>query len=280
MKNMRRRLVLLVCVVLMLVSVLTGCGKNEDETLSIKVEQMERTEEGLELLFTTQNDTGYDVSLGWTGSCDIEVTTTEKTYYYKPFMDEIPRGESQMAYTIPNVEGEVEKVVITELCLLNISGCLPGKKIRNAVVFDTDKELEGFVDSFGGFGLPFDLPSDITFDLFDLIHFTATGFMFVFAILLMLATIIFYIIWAIHTHKQNKKSVQKFNPFGSSSGTDFSQAQESARQMHETAHQMHMNAHKMHMDAHQSIINQNAVDFTQAASMPMDMGGILPPTGF
>lgn len=275
MKSTRRRLVLLVCAVLMLVSMFTGCRKNEDETLSIKVEQMEQTEQGLNILFTAQNDTGYDVSLGWTGSCDIEVTTSEKTYYHKPFMDEIPRGESQMTYTIPNAKGEVEKVVITELCLLNISGSLPGKKIRNAVVFDANKGIEGFVDSFGGFALPFDLSSAVPF--------TAAGIMTALAFLVMLATIIFLIVWTVYTHKKNKEAVRKFNPFGSSSGADFSQSQEHARQMHETAHRMHMDAHQMHVDTHQNIVHQNTIqnhmDFAQAASAPMNMGGFGPPTG-
>ncbi len=126
---------------------LTGCGKNDDALLSIAIESMEETERGLDLILISQNNTGRKVSFGWVSSCEIEVATSEGIYYYTPFMMNIPQGNSTLPLFVKDCKGEVEKVTITDLRLLNSNG-LPGRKLRNTVVYDKEKGINGFEGSF------------------------------------------------------------------------------------------------------------------------------------
>lgn len=145
MKRKIRSLILILAVLLLL----AGCT-GENETLSITFEGTRETEQGTQILFTAVNSTGYNVSLGWVGSCQIEVTTSEETYYYEPFMMEISRGKSSFDIEVENCEGEIEKIVITELCLLNKgNNNLPGDELHDVVVYDAGKNIDSFADTFG-----------------------------------------------------------------------------------------------------------------------------------
>jgi len=155
MKKTFRKLMLFMTVILLLVPMLTGCGKNMDETISIEVASYKEIKNGAEIVLSSRNETGHNVSLGWVNSCQVEVTTSEDTYYYEPHMDEFSRGKDTLTIYLRNCEGNLEKVVITELCLLNNRG-LPGKRMHDVVVFDANKDIDGFEDAFG-----------ITFSLFN-----------------------------------------------------------------------------------------------------------------
>jgi len=129
---------------------LAGCSADPDEYLLIRTESCELTDEGaLEIVLATENKTGYPVSFGWVSSCQIEVTTTEDTYYYEPFMSEIPRGKDTFSFELDECRGEVERIVITELCLLEEGHSnLPGRELHDVVVYDAKKDIDSFQGSF------------------------------------------------------------------------------------------------------------------------------------
>lgn len=137
---------------LLLIFLLAGCSADPDEYLLIRTESFELTDEGaLEIVLATENKTGYPVSFGWVSSCQIEVTTTEDTYYYKPFMSEIPQGKDTFSFELDDCRGEVEKIVITELCLLEEGhNNLPGRELHDVVVYDAHKDIDQYQ---GGFDL-------------------------------------------------------------------------------------------------------------------------------
>ena len=159
MKQNFRKAILLILVLLMLVPIFTGCSADSSETLSIEVLHIAENANGMQIIFLTRNNTGYNVSLGWVGSCQIEVTTTEDTYYYEPFMSEIHRGRDELSITVPNCTGTVEKIVFTDLRLLDIGGNLPGRQMRNVVVYDTANGIESFIGTFSFFSSPYAIVS-------------------------------------------------------------------------------------------------------------------------
>lgn len=258
MKKTIRRLILLVTVIFLLVPMLTGCGKDMDKTVAIELESAEAVKGGMEISMTTKNDTGYNISLGWVGSCQIEVTTDEDTYYYEPFMTKISRGKGTLDILVEDCEGEVEKIVITELCLLDENG-LPGKKMQDVVVFDESQDIDGFEDAFG-----------VSLSTFDVMK--------VLVPVLMVTIVIVVIVIAIRTHKRNMQAAQAFNPYGVPQGFDPNNA---AQQMHNQAMDMHNQAVNMHNQANQQFVQQENMrihnDFAHQSVTPIDQGGFVPP---
>ena len=258
MKKNIRKILLLVMVLLMLVPVLAGCGKNMDESISIEVESVKEVQGGAEIVLATRNETGYAVSLGWVNSCQIEVTTDEDTYYYEPFMSKISRGKGTLTLQVKDYKGDLEKLVITELCLLNENG-LPGKEMHDVVVFDENENIDGFEDAFG-----------MSLSMFDV--------MMIVVPVLMVVIIVLVIVFSIRTHKRNMQAAQAFNPYGVPQGFDPNNA---AQQMHNQAMDMHNQAVNMHNQANQQFVQQENMrihnDFAHQSVTPIDQGGFVPP---
>ena len=246
MKQKFRKLILIAVIAVLLVSMLAGCGKNEDETISIKLKEVVQTEDGAELILETENDTGNKISLGWAGGCQIEVTTRENEYYYEPFMTQIPRGESTLTVPLKDSEADVrvEKIVITRLCLLNDRG-LPGRELKDVVVYDKEEDIDEFEGAFGFFDSK---------NAFFIIMMIAVP-------VLMVIGIIVAVIIMVCVHKKNKKAMEHFNPFG--------------------AAPQYTDSQQMHFDAHQSFVQQQQtqqnIDFAQKSVTPVDQGGFTPP---
>ncbi len=119
----------------------------EEGSLVIKYEDATQSLNGITILFSTVNETGYNVSLGWVNSCQIEVTTTDGMYYYDPFMMEISRGVGELTVEVKGASGAIQKIVITELCLLSNHG-FPDERINNVVVYDLDNNVQFFEGYF------------------------------------------------------------------------------------------------------------------------------------
>lgn len=258
MKKKIYRLILLVSATLLLLTSFAGCSTNNNETLYIGVENIEQGYDGTEITFVTQNNTGYTVSLGWVGSCQIEVTTTEGVYYHKPFMKKFNRGKDTLSIWIDGCEGNVEKIVITELCLLNSgSGNLPGDEKHDVVVYDTNANIEYFE---GGFGF-FDSTLAVVF-----------VFVVIPIVVIIIAVIVFFVV---RTNKRNMEIMRQII------AADQAQQTANFNQMHnEMNNEMHI---QMHNNAHQQFMQQEQMrqhtDFAEQSVTPFDQGGFMPPPG-
>jgi len=246
MKKKFRSLILLAAFAVLLVSMLAGCGKNEDETISIELEDVVQAKDGVEIILEIENDAGNKISLGWAGGCQIEVTTKENEYYYEPFMTEIPQGKSTLTVPLKDSEADVkiEKIVITRLCLLNDRG-LPGRELKDVVVYDKAADIEEFEGAFGFFG------SEESIFIIMMIAVPS----------IMVIAIVVAVIFIVSAHKKNKKAMEQFNPYGAAApNMDF-------QQMHNDAHQRFMQQQQM----------QQHMDFAQKSGTTMDQGGFVPP---
>lgn len=213
-----------------------------DSPLFIRIEDTMQTSIGLRILFTIHNETGYNISFGWVGSCHIEVTTTEGTYYYEPFMLTVSRGTSQVTIDVNGASGEIRKLVITDLRLLNENG-LPGRSLTDVVVYDISTGVTYFEGSF-------EKKNPVA-----IIALVAV---------ILVAAVIAPIILIILLRK-NRKSV-KSSDLGQSAGGGEMQFTPPPT-MNNAAHQQFMQ---------QEIIRQH-MDFAQKSVTPIDQGGFVPP---
>ena len=206
-----------------------------------------------------QNNTGYNISYGWVGSCKFEVTTDQGSYVCDaPFMGRISKGDSTDKIKLTDCPGEVKSIVITELCQLNKNG-LPDKELHDLTLFSSKKGITSFEDSFGFFDDPHWF-SGIMRKLFPVF--------FVFAILVKVGGAFF-----------GGKLRSVFRNFGFSGTPSFHH--HATQMMHDDAvrmanqmHQQEVNR-QFHEDMHRH--TQEAMDFGMKSVTPIDQGGFVPP---
>lgn len=196
MKIRLRNLFAFFAVLLILCATLAGCGKKKDETVSIEVKEVVQTADGAEIILSTDNKAGAKISLGWAGSCEILITTSDGDFYYEPRMSEIRRGKGELKLPIEGMTGEIEKLVITELCLLENRG-LPGAEMKDVVVLDKSAGIDGFEDSFNALTSPFGVAK----------------IMFIAVPVLMAAIVIVGIILIVRTTRKNREAMKRFDPY-------------------------------------------------------------------
>ena len=213
-----------------------------DEPLFIKVENTLQTTRGLLVLLTFHNNTGRRLSLGWV-SCQIEVTTTDGTYYQNVEHTEISQGSSQIQINIIGASGDIRKFVISDLRLLKESSGLSDKALNDVVVYDISTGVTYFEGSF-------EKKNPVA-----IIALVAV---------ILVAAVIAPIILIILLRK-NRKSVKSSDP-GQSAGSGEMQFAPPPT-MNNAAHQQFMQ---------QEIIRQH-MDFAQKSVTPIDHGGFVPP---
>ena len=117
---------------------LFGCGSDSENILRMEVTQITRQEEDIAITVDYNNKTGGNVSFGWAGSCEYVVYTDEGEYYYSArFNEDMKRGKGSFTETFKDCEGEVERIVISDLRKLKDNG-LPGMRIKNAQIYDAE----------------------------------------------------------------------------------------------------------------------------------------------
>lgn len=212
-----------------------------DEPLFIKVENTLQTTRGLLVLLTFHNNTGRRLSLGW-GSCQIEVTTTDGTYYQSVERTEISQGSSQIQIIIIiGASGDIRKFVISDLRLLKENSGLSDKVLNDVVVYDISEGIAFFEGSF-----------DNPIAIYAIIA--------VIAVAAVIAPIILIILL-----RKNRKSVKSSDPGQSAGGGEMQFTPPPT--MNNAAHQQFMQ---------QEIIRQH-MDFAQKSVTPIDQGGFVPP---
>ena len=225
-----------------LILLLVGCSKEKSDPLTLRVEEIADQQ----VILSAENETGNKVSFGWVSDCEILVTVDGRIRSFGPPSGDIPQGDSEVTLRLNGCEGEIQKIVITNLRLLNDRG-LPDLEMKDVTIYDTARGIDSFSDGF-----------EAKMELQDI--------MFIVVPVIMGVIFLIVIISIISTARKNKKVMAQFNPYG---------AQNMPGQP-DMGLQMHMDAHRMHMDAHNQAVHQHN-DFSMQASMPMDQGGFAPP---
>ena len=119
---------------------LFGCGSDSENILRMEVTQITRQEEDIAITVDYNNKTGGNVSFGWAGSCEYVVYTDEGEYYYSArFNEEMKRGKGSFTETFEDCEGEVERIVVTDLRKLKDNG-LPSVRVKDAEIYNEDDD--------------------------------------------------------------------------------------------------------------------------------------------
>lgn len=174
--------------IFMLASVFTFTANAADDTVRIEVESIVDDINGKIVTLSFDNNTGEKLRIGWVGS-PIEISTTQGEYssdFGPDYM--IPRGESEKIVYFVGCQGDVERIWIPEINLLDSRG-LPDSKLEDVVVYDADEDIDFFEDDFSSINLFFVIPIAI------------------FAIMF-----VGVIITIIVIHKKKNKLIAQFNP--------------------------------------------------------------------
>lgn len=267
--KMLSNIICLIVVLFLAISFCTPKVQAAESDLSIEIIGVEKEESDINAEFVFKNNAGARISFGWVNSCEILVTTTDGMFsYLQSSFDYIPRGDSSCVITFYDCSGDIKKVEITELCLLDNDG-LPGRELHNIVVYDSEKGIESFSGNFSFFSSPQEVMSVIF------------GIVF-------LAVAVFVVIAIVRGIKANKAASQPFAPFGmpQNFGTDFQQQAMDAHRQAMDAHQQMVNIHdQAHQQAVNNAISQQNDMFAHQSVTTIDMGGFNPPpppppTGF
>lgn len=227
---------------LLLVTLTTGCGR-KDETLRMEVTSITTQSDDQYVTLNIRNNAGSTVSYGWVNSCRIKVTTDEGEFSCAPpFMGKIYEGQSSDVICLRDCPGTVQRIVVTDLRLLDRNG-LPGKRMRNAVLYDADKGVVALDARFGvlrGLG-------------------TATAIAIIIAGIAVLVGSGLLVLMVVR-HGGAPVSRGVFSGLSIPSSGD----------AHTMAHDAHMR--EVERQAHQA-----AVDFGIRSTLPVDQGGFIPP---
>ena len=173
--------ILMICVLL----AFTGCKEKEFE-----VETKLKKDK---IILEFENDTGSDMVIGWAGG-ESRITTSKKVYKEKAHMNfSIPEGNSEIEIDTSDFSGKVEKIELKDISCLNSRG-LPEEKISNLVVYDRDKNIDGYD---GGFS-PFDNHGAKSFLIMGIV---------------LTVCVIIAVIFGVWIHNKNKKAMAQFAPF-------------------------------------------------------------------
>ena len=246
----------------LILTLATGCHTKE-ETLRMEVESIVAHGDNQILTVNIQNNTGSTISYGWVGSCKFEVTTDQGCFTCDaPFMGQILQGSSLEKIKLTDCPGQVERIVVTELCQLNQRG-LPDKEIHDLTLYNTQKSITSFEDSFGFF----DNPNWFSGIMSKLIP--------TFIVVVFLGKVVFGLLGG----KIGSLFKGLTNSHISSSFASFHD--HNAQTLHNQAVQMANDAHmhdverQMHEDIHRH--TQEAMDFGMRSVTPIDQGGFVPP---
>lgn len=237
------RVALLMVLVVMSLFSLTACGGKKFEV------ETDVTQQGIILEF--DNETGSNMSIGWTNSeIVIETDTGTYTAFYGMGL-RIPRGNSTHLINASQYKGTVERIEIPEISCLSDRG-LPNEKKRNLVIYDIKKDIDSYEGSFSFFSSR--IGSGV------LVGMIGFG--------LIITIVIVVIILVVRSNRRNKAAMQQFAPFGTQNvngGFDMQQ-------------QMHQDAHRRMVDDHQRFVNQ---EFNNQAmrdvSQSSNNNGFTPP---
>ena len=244
MRHIHKLLSLLLIALLLVGAALPVAAENMEFTISVAdISDLGNTKV---IRLDIENDTGSKISFGWVGSCEVLVTTTEGTYSMTPHMLTVSQGDSTHELTVPNCPGEVQKIKITDLRLLDDNG-LPEEEVQDIVIYNAATGKTFYSGEF---------EESSKFPPFLWVGIALFAVVFIGGIVLMIVLI-----------KKQKKgaavTAQTFAPFAGNNAPGMDMAQ-----------QMHDQAHRQFVDqTNQQQFNQ----FTHQSGTTMDMGGFIPP---
>lgn len=142
----RKHHILIILIILVFISVLICSifliqNRMDKTALYITVTDIVSDGNDKTIYMDFDNRTGHPVSFGWVGSCQL-IVTTDTTIRSKSIMSaykRIPYGNSSDYLTITDCPGTVQKIVLSDLRLLEDS--LPAIKSSNVTIYDLDEQL-------------------------------------------------------------------------------------------------------------------------------------------
>lgn len=191
-----------------------------------------------------ENNTGKDIVFGENHN-NVIVTTTENSYYLSAPDEKITGATDTIKIAAADLEGDVEKIEIVELRLLDEYG-LTDAEMHSIAVYDEDG-----TDSFSGNFSKIQI--SYIFGALPIIIFMS---IFVFVFVMVILSIVYMF-------KNGGKSIgMAFH----SSGDD-----EGLRETNRLFQQAHQNAHDLHTSMHETSVNL----FNDTASSSMFMNNML-----
>lgn len=255
----KRRILSVLLALLVAVSLLSTVSyAAEKESITIKVDEIEETEDGATVTLKIQNNTGSNVSFGWVNSCDVLITTDDGEYSCRPPHDRIKRGKSTVEMELDGVEGKIERIELTELCLLSDDG-LPNEEMHDVVIYDKEEGIKSFEGEFSYFSSP----QNIIMTIISIVPFVMAG------VLVTVGIIVFLNV------RKNRKADDEMATMGLGFGAG---SQDMGAEMHRQAHEAAMRDHTNFVNQ-QNLHNHIQIhnDFTQQSMNTTDMGGFNPP---
>lgn len=217
------------------------------------------------IILNIDNNTDSYIKFGWTLRDTVTITTDEGLYSYELPSKEIGRRPCSISIPAEDLEGNIERVEISHVNLLDEHG-LPDREINNLVVYDYADDIDSFAGSF-----PVITFSEILFFLIITVFVSIFAFSFITAISSFLRGF---------SRRPRRGFAGAHVNFDGNHMHD-----EAARLAHEQAIRDHHHAVDMHQhmtNIHESVVNQNNFDtFShQSVSFINDGGFIPPPMGF
>ncbi|MBQ4037020.1 MAG: hypothetical protein IJC84_02725 [Clostridia bacterium] len=254
----KRRILSVLLALLLAVSLLSTVSyAAEEESIIIKVDEIEETEGGATVTLKIQNNTGSRVSFGWVNSCDVLITTDDGDYSCRPPHESIKIGKSTVEMQLEDIEGKIERIELTELCLLSDDG-LPSEEMHDVVIYDKAEGIKSFEGEFAYFSSP----QNIIMTIISIVPFLMVGIFVVVGIIVFLNV------------RKNRRADEEM-----AMGLDFGAGSQ------DMGAEMHRQAHETAMRDHANFVNQQNLhnhiqihnDFTQQSMNTTDMGGFNPP---
>ena len=217
------------------------------------------------IILNIDNNTDSYIKFGWSLRDTVTITTDEGLYSYELPSKEIGRRPCCISIPAEDLEGNIERVEISHVNLLDTQG-LPDKKMSNLVVYDYADDIDGFEGNF-----PIITLSEIALFLFVTVFVSILAINFITAISSIVRSF---------SRRPRRGFAGAHVNFDGNHMHD-----ESARLAHEQAIRDHHHAVDMHqhmVNTHESMVNQNNFDtFShQSVSFINDGGFVPPPMGF
>ncbi len=192
---------------------LYSCGDDTDEgELYLEVESITSDGNSKFITLEYENDAGNKITFGWVNSCEVLVTTNQGTYSQTmiSLSNTIKQGNGTIELYIDDCPGTVEKIEITELCLLNDRG-LPDVREHDIVIYDDNEDTDSCNVSFG-----MNNQQAAVLGIFTV--FGLSGAIVLGCAALIIVAIIAVIIVVVLLVKKNKKNKTVFQPYTGNSG--------------------------------------------------------------